>query len=284
MELRDKIQNFYRTSNSVQKLIIINVIVFIVPFFFKTFTYLFALEKFNILSFFIIESDLTKLILKPWSVFTYGFIHLEDPELFNSQNFYHLFKNMLILYYFGSLLQNLFGDKLVYSVFFNGIIFGGLLYVISYNFFPVFIGIDSKMIGASSGVMAVLFYLTSYSPNMNIRLFIANIKLVYIAVFLLILDIIQIPSGNSGGHIAHIGGAITGYCMLKYNYQGFDLFSFISFFKSKSKSKKNNINYNKIDQKRIDQILDKISESGYDSLTKDEKNYLFKAGNKKDKN
>ena len=131
------------------------------------------------------------------------------------------------------------------------------------------------MIGSSAGVMAVLFYLTSHSPNMSIRLFILNVRLVYIAVALLIIDIIQIPSSNSGGHIAHIGGAITGYCMLKYNYQGFDLFSLISFFRSKSKSKKNNINYNKVDQKRIDQILDKISESGYDSLTKDEKNYLF---------
>ena len=275
MELKDKIKNFYRTSNSVQRLIIINIVLFIVPFFFETFTYLFALENFSFIVFFTIEADLMKLILKPWSVFTYGFIH---------GGFYHLFWNMLMLYYFGNLLQNIFGDKLIYSVFFNGIIFGGLFYVISYNIFPVFKGATSQMIGSSAGVMAVLFYLTSYSPNMNIRLFIANIKLVYIAVFLLILDVIQIPSGNSGGHIAHIGGAITGYCMLKYNYQGFDLFSFISFFKSKSMSKKNNINYNKIDQKRIDQILDKISESGYDSLTKDEKNYLFKAGNKKDKN
>ena len=273
MELRDKIENFYRTSNSVQKLIIINIILFIVPFFFETFTYLFTLENFSFIGFFTIEPDLMKLILKPWSVFTYGFIH---------GGFYHLFWNMLMLYYFGNLLQNIFGEKLIYSVFFNGIIFGGLFYVISYNIFPVFRGTASQMIGSSAGVMAVLFYLTSYSPNLSIRLFIANIKLVYIAVFLLILDIIQIPSGNSGGHIAHIGGAITGYCMLKYNYQGFNLFSLISLFRAKTKSKKNNINNNKIDQKRIDQILDKISESGYDSLTKDEKNYLFKAGNKKE--
>lgn len=273
MELRDKIENFYRTSSSVQKLIVINIILFIVPFFFETLTFLFALENFSFIGFFTIEPDLMKLILKPWSIFTYGFIH---------GGFYHLFWNMLMLYYFGNLLQNIFGDKLIYSVFFNGIIFGGLFYVISYNIFPVFRGTSSQMIGSSAGVMAVLFYLTTYSPNMSIRLFIANIKLVYIAVFLLILDVIQIPSGNSGGHIAHIGGAITGYCMLKYNYQGFDLFLLISFFRSKSKSKKININYNKIDQKRIDQILDKISESGYDSLTKDEKNYLFKAGNKKD--
>ena len=223
MELRDKIENFYRISNSVQKLIVINIVLFIVPFFFETFVFLFALENFSFIGFFTIEPDLIKLILKPWSIFTYGFIH---------GGFYHLFWNMLMLYYFGNLLQNIFGDKLIYSVFFNGIIFGGLFYVFSYNIFPVFRGTSSQMIGSSAGVMAVLFYLTSHSPNMSIRLFILNVRLVYIAVALLIIDIIQIPSSNSGGHIAHIGGAITGYCMLKYNYQGFDLFSFCLLYTS----------------------------------------------------
>ena len=136
------------------------------------------------------------------------------------------------------------------------------------------------MIGASAGVMAVLFYLSSYSPNMRIRFFIIDIKLIYIALFLLILDIIQIPNGNSGGHIAHIGGALIGYLMLKYNYQGLDLSLFSSFLKSGKKIKNKDLDFNKIDQKKIDKILDKISESGYDSLSKEEKNYLFKAGNK----
>jgi hypothetical protein len=191
---------------------------------------------------------------------------------------------MLMLYYFGNRLQNLFGDKLFYNIFFNGIIFGALLYVFSYNVFPVFKGNESQMIGASAGVMAVLFYLSSYNPNLRIRLFIVEVKLIYIALFLLILDIIQIPNGNSGGHIAHIGGALTGYCLLKYNYQGLNLPSILSFFNSNKNIKKTNIKFDKIDQKKIDIILDKISESGYDSLSKDEKNYLFKAGNKNDKN
>ena len=93
-------------------------------------------------------------------------------------------------------------------------------------------------------------------------------------------DIIQIPNGNSGGHIAHIGGALIGYLMLKYNYQGLDLSLFSSFLKSGKKIKNKDLDFNKIDQKKIDKILDKISESGYDSLSKEEKNYLFKAGNK----
>jgi|TARA_B100001093_G_scaffold96076_1_gene88115 membrane associated rhomboid family serine protease len=275
MELKNKIKNYYINSNSVQKIIIINILIFIFPLLIKTILHLFNLNDIDIVSFFTIESDLLKIIFKPWSVLTYGFFH---------SGFYHLFWNMLMLYYFGNRLQNLFGDKLFYNIFFNGIIFGALLYVFSYNVFPVFKGNESQMIGASAGVMAVLFYLSSYNPNLRIRLFIVEVKLIYIALFLLILDIIQIPNGNSGGHIAHIGGALTGYCLLKYNYQGLNLPSILSFFNSNKNIKKTNIKFDKIDQKKIDIILDKISESGYDSLSKDEKNYLFKAGNKNDKN
>lgn len=275
MELKNKIKNYYINSNSVQKIIIINILIFIFPLLIKTILHLFNLNDINIVSFFTIESDLLKIIFKPWSVLTYGFFH---------NGFYHLFWNMLMLYYFGNRLQNLFGDKLFYNIFFNGIIFGALLYVVSYNVFPVFKGSESQMIGASAGVMAVLFYLSSYNPNLRIRLFIVDVKLIYIALFLLILDIIQIPNGNSGGHIAHIGGALTGYCLLKYNYQGLNLPSIMSFFKFSKNIKKTKIKSYKIDQKKIDIILDKISESGYDSLSKDEKNYLFKAGNKNDKN
>ena len=199
MELISKIENYYRNSNSVQKIIIINIIVFIFPLIIKTILHLFNIDSIDIVSLFTIESDLKNLIFKPWSIFTYGFFHA---------GFYHLFWNMLMLYYFGNMLQNIFGDKLIYRVFFNGILFGGLFYVISYNIFPVFKGNVSQMIGASAGVMAVLFYLSSYSPNMRIRFFIIDIKLIYIALFLLILDIIQIPNGNSGGHIAHIGGCL----------------------------------------------------------------------------
>ena len=271
MELISKIENYYRNSNSVQKIIIINIIVFIFPLIIKTILHLFNIDNIDIVSFFTIESEIKNLIFKPWSIFTYGFFHA---------GFYHLFWNMLMFYYFGNMLQNIFGDKLIYRIFFNGVITGGLIYVISYNIFPVFKGNVSQMIGASAGVMAVLFYLSSYSPNMRIRFFIIEIKLIYIALFLLILDIIQIPNGNSGGHIAHIGGALIGYLMLKYNYQGLDLSLFSSFLKSGKKIKNKKTDFNKIDQKKIDKILDKISESGYDSLSKEEKNYLFKAGNK----
>ena len=109
MELISKIENYYRNSNSVQKIIIINIIVFIFPLIIKTILHLFNIDSIDIVSLFTIESDLKNLIFKPWSIFTYGFFHA---------GFYHLFWNMLMLYYFGNMLQNIFGDKLIYRVFF----------------------------------------------------------------------------------------------------------------------------------------------------------------------
>ena len=141
------------------------------------------------------------------------------------------------------------------------------------------------MIGASAGVMSVLFYLASYSPQMGIRIFFFDIKIIYIALFLFFYDIIQIPLNNSGGHIAHIGGAIWGYYYCISNNKGEDFTQFIfNIFKTtKKKNTKASQNNNNFDQKKIDSILDKISDSGYDSLTKKEKEYLFKVGKNQDK-
>ena len=108
-----------------------------------------------------------------------------------------------------------------------------------YNLFPVFTGVSSKMIGSSAGVMAILFYITSYNPNHTIRFFFLNIKLLYIAIFLLLMDIIQIPVENSGGHIAHLGGALIGFLMFR-SFKGID---FVDIYTNLS-TKKNNKNIN----------------------------------------
>ena len=275
MELKDKLKYSLSVMGQLQKLIVINIIFFIIPLLLNTFLWLFELKDISLIDYFVVEADLMSLIFKPWSLITYGFLH---------GSFSHLFWNMIMLFYFGNILVNYFGDKRLLNVFFNGILFGGIIYIISYNLFPVFTGISSKMIGSSAGVMAILFYITSYNPNHTIRFFFVNIKLLYIAVFLLLMDIIQIPVENSGGHIAHLGGALTGYLMFR-SFKGID---FVDIY-TNSSTKKNNkkIKRNKtfsrsnFDQKKIDSILDKISESGYESLTKEEKNYLFKASNKK---
>ena len=275
MELKDKLKYSLSVMGQLQKLIVINIIFFIIPLILNTFLWLFELKDISILDYFVVEADLMSLIFKPWSLITYGFLH---------GSFSHLFWNMIMLFYFGNILVNYFGDKRLLNVFFNGILFGGIIYIISYNLFPVFTGVSSKMIGSSAGVMAILFYITSYNPNHTIRFFFVNIKLLYIAIFLLLMDIIQIPVDNSGGHIAHLGGALIGFLMFR-SFKGIDfvdIYTNLSTRKNNKKIKRNKtFSGSNFDQKKIDSILDKISESGYESLTKEEKNYLFKASNKK---
>ena len=273
MELKNKINLYISGLNIVEKIILFNITLYLLPFVLKTVLFLFNIKGLSIVNWFTIDATLSEFILKPWSILTYGFIH---------GSFSHIFWNMLILYYFGNILKNIFGEKLILNLFLSGIVAGGLTYLISYNLFPVFKGVNSVMIGASAGVMSVLFFLAAYDPHYRIRIIFFDIKILYIALFLFFYDIIQIPLNNSGGHIAHIGGALWGYYYsVKYN-NGSDLVnSILSYFKKNTnnkpsvKSKKDNKSFN---QDKIDEILDKISDSGYDSLTKSEKEYLFKVG------
>ena len=277
MELKNKINLYISGLNIVEKIILFNITLYLLPFVLKTVLFLFNIKGLSIVNWFTIDATLSEFILKPWSILTYGFIH---------GSFSHIFWNMLILYYFGNILKNIFGEKLILNLFLSGIVAGGLTYLISYNLFPVFKGVNSVMIGASAGVMSVLFFLAAYDPQYRIRIIFFDIKILYIALFLFFYDIIQIPLNNSGGHIAHIGGALWGYYYsVKYN-NGSDLVnSILSYFKINTnnktsvKSKKDNKNF---DQNKIDEILDKISDSGYDSLTKSEKEYLFKVGKDED--
>ena len=273
MELKNKINLYISGLNIVEKIILFNITLYLLPFVLKTVLFLFNIKGLSIVNWFTIDATLSEFILKPWSILTYGFIH---------GSFSHIFWNMLILYYFGNILKNIFGEKLILNLFLSGIVAGGLTYLISYNLFPVFKGVNSVMIGASAGVMSVLFFLAAYDPQYRIRIIFFDIKILYIALFLFFYDIIQIPLNNSGGHIAHIGGALWGYYYsVKYN-NGSDLVnSILSYLKKNTnnkpsaKSKTDNKSFN---QEKIDEILDKISDSGYDSLTKSEKEYLFKVG------
>ena len=276
MELKNKINLYISNLNIVEKIILINVVVYLLPFILKTILFLFGINDLSVLNWLTISADLSELIFKPWSLLTYGFLH---------GSLSHIFWNMIIFYYFGNIIYNLFGEKLIINLFLSGIVIGGITYVFSYNVFPAFKNVNSVMIGASAGVMSVLFFLTSYSPNYKIRLIFFDVKIIYIALFLFFYDIIQIPLNNSGGHIAHIGGAVWGYYYcIKYN-NGRDLVGIFNSFFKRSKPKfnfkpKNNKSF---DQKKIDSILDKISDSGYDSLSKSEKEYLFNAGKDNDK-
>ena len=281
MELTDKIRYNFKNLDILQKIILIMIIFFVIPYIVNTFLFLFNFNEFSVINLFDVSPDLIDLLSKPWSLITYGFFH---------SDLWHLIGNMIIFYLSGSVVLNLFGSERLIKIFILGILYGSLAYLISYNLFPAFNNIKSSMIGSSAGVMAVFIFLASYNPNYSFRILNFNIKILYIASVLVLLDIIQIPGGNSGGHIAHLGGAFLGYFYHKKMIQGdnygnwiIDLYNFI--FKRKLKFKKRSYS-NKTSvsvkdaatQKKIDLILDKISKSGYDSLTKGEKETLFKAG------
>jgi len=271
----------FRYLDILQKTIVVMVVCFMLPFFINTFLFLFQLDEFSILKFFDVSPDINEIVWKPWSIITYAFFHAD---------LWHLLGNMLILYISGSVVLNLFGKEKFLKAFVLGIIAGSLTYLVSYNIFPAFNNLKSSMIGASAGVMSVFVFLTSYKPDFRIRLLIFDIKIIYIAIVLLITDVIQIPSGNSGGHLAHLGGAFIGFYYQNKISKGKDFAKWIIIFynfifKGFNKNKKKNYkayrkktNFNSINQKEIDTILDKISKSGYDSLSKKEKETLFKAG------
>ena len=281
MGLIDRLKYNFINLDILQKIIIIMIIFFVFPYLINTIIFLFNLSEFSVINLFDVSPNLIDLLYKPWSLITYGFFH---------SDLWHLTGNMLILYLSGSVVLNLFGSERLIKVFVLGILYGSLAYLISYNLFPAFNNIKSSMIGSSAGVMAVFIFLASYSPNYSFRILTFNFKIIYIASFLILLDVIQIPSGNSGGHIAHLGGAFSGYFFHKKMIRGDDygnwIISFYNFiFKRKLKFKKRNYTRktpvsrkDTIVQKKIDMILDKISKSGYDSLTKKEKETLFKAG------
>ena len=281
MELIDKIRYNFKNLDILQKIILIMIIFFVIPYIVNTFLFLFNFNEFSVINLFDVSPDLIDLLSKPWSLITYGFFH---------SDLWHLIGNMIIFYLSGSVVLNLFGSERLIKIFILGILYGSLAYLISYNLFPAFNNIKSSMIGSSAGVMAVFIFLASYNPNYSFRILNLNVKILYIASFLVLIDIIQIPGGNSGGHIAHLGGAFLGYFYHKKMIQGdnygnwiIDLYNFI--FKRKLKFKKRSYSSkasvsvkDAATQKKIDLILDKISKSGYDSLTKGEKETLFKAG------
>jgi membrane associated rhomboid family serine protease len=286
MTLIQQLKYRYAQFSVVERLISVMVLCFVIPFLIRTIFFLFSVPMDSFFSWFQLSSRLELLLTRPWTPITYGFLH---------SGLGHIFWNMLLLYYAGRMMVNLFKPQLFINTFFIGVLFGGLIYVFSYNFFPAFSGQTPYLQGSSAGVMAVLIFMCTYMPQQEVRLLFFNVKLIYIGLFFIILDLIQIPISNAGGHMAHLGGALWGYLYQKNYSQGNDIGSWFTksvvFLKQllsvnkkplrkvyKSPKNKPSNRSPKNNQKKIDAILDKISKSGYASLTKEEKEFLFKAG------
>lgn len=296
MSIIDDLKHQYKTGTTLVKFIFINVAVFVLVHIIGLIIYFFTgVPGSELVAYWLsLPADLEQLLYRPWTIITYMFLHT---------GFIHLAFNMLILYFGGQIFLQFLDSKKLLGTYLLGGIAGGILYILSFNLFPVFTPIvkGALTLGASASVMAVLIAIAAYVPNFSVRLvLIGEVKLKYIALFYIVMDIISIPNGNAGGHLAHLGGAFFGFYFAYQLRKGKDitvginrLLNYLSaLFSGKRKMKvvykkpgktKSDMEYNaqkKANQEKIDEILDKISKSGYDSLSKDEKAILFDAGRK----
>jgi len=283
---------FVSQKTILMHLIKINVIIWFFFLFLSLYDFFFAKNISEILLKWIaVPADFTSFFARPWTIISYMFLHID---------FFHILFNMLMLFFGGVLFSQYINQKKLLQVYLFGGIFGGLFYILSFNIFPVFSDVISNSIalGASASVIAVVIAISVFIPDLTVNLLLlGNVKLKYIAIGLLVLDLISIQKGNSGGHIAHLGGAFYGALWsLNYRYRLLRISKFdfkkIFFKKTSFRVHRNtqtksrpisDEDYNtlKIEkQKRIDQILDKISKSGYKSLSKEEKDFLFSSSKK----
>ncbi|MFD2248246.1 rhomboid family protein [Pontibacter ruber] len=293
--------SFRRPNNILKQLILINVIVFVTLIVLKTVLYLIGSSwMYNALMRYVaLHASPMMFITRPWTLVTYFFTH---------EGFLHIIFNMLNLYWFGQLIREYLGDKKLLSLYVLGGIAGGVLYMLSYNFIPYFAdrAAMSQMIGASASVLAIVVGAATLLPNYTFNLIlIGPVRIKYIAAFLVILSISGAVGDNAGGNIAHLGGAFMGWLFIKQLQRGSDMgrpihaiLNFVTgIFKRRPKLKvthrqpstvgsgASSSSYTtsyggKPSQMEIDRILDKISSSGYESLSKEEKQKLFQASQK----
>lgn len=294
MGIWDDIKKTFRTGSNLSRLIYINIAVFIFITLIAIIGFLLnnpliSSKALHLLS---VPSSLKALALRPWTLITYMFVH---------KDIWHILFNMLWLYWFGRIFLEYLDQRKLVAVYLLGGICGAVVYILSFNIFPAFTGLvaESIAIGASASVMAVVIAIAAFVPDYTIHLFLfGRIKIKYMALAIFVLTSIMDFSVNSGGKLAHIGGALFGYIYIMYLRKGLDIGKgfnklldfFTTIFKPRQKLKvtykksADDYEYNKNKaehQKNINEILDKISKGGYESLTKEEKEILFKESQKK---
>lgn len=290
--ITDLRQRFRQGSISLQ-LIYINIGVFLLLTLVQVILMLFNIRGFSPIRWLEMPSDVTRLLVQPWSVFTYMFLHADV---------FHLLFNMLWLYWFGQLFLYNFSAKHLRGLYLLGGIAGALLYLLFYNIFPYFHGVSGMMVGASASVLAIVVASAVSMPEYRLNLlFFGQVKLKYVALVVVLTDLLFITSNNAGGHIAHLGGALAGWWFARGIRDGkYDATSWINrlldtvqgwFVRSPRKGKprmkvhvggKHGKDYDYNARKRsqeeeIDRILDKVRQSGYEGLTAEEKRKLFDA-------
>lgn len=287
------LKNRFRRGDISLQFIYINVGIFVVTTLVSVFLLLFNWNVSSWLNWLELPAWIPQFLAQPWSLFTYMFLHAGAL---------HLLFNMLWLYWFGQLFLSFFSARHYRGLYLLGGLCGGLLYLLSFNVFPYFKAFvyGSYLLGASASVLAIVVATAVRQPEYRVNfMFIGAVRLKYVALFMVLTDLLFVTSGNGGGHIAHLGGALAGWWFAASLQKGHDVTRWINGvfdwfaggFKFKTSPKKPKMkvekggraadyDYNsrkKQQSEEIDRILDKLKKSGYGSLTTEEKKRLFDA-------
>ena len=272
----------------LSRLMQINVVIWLICRFISVFTWLFNISDISFVTkLFAVPSDISVLAEKPWTVFTYMFLQ---------EAFWHLFFNMLMLYYGGKIFLQYFSQKQLLLTYIFGGLVGALFFVLAFNAFPVFENMKGQAValGSSASVLSILIAAATYRPDYTLNLFLlGQVKMKWVAIVFVVMDFLSITKGNSGGHIAHLGGALWGFLYAFMLRNDFDIYKI---FKKKAKIRVktvNSENYHKRpktdeqynaeraqEQEEIDRILEKIAKNGYSSLSDKDKEFLFRQSKK----
>ncbi|WBX74374.1 rhomboid family intramembrane serine protease [Tenacibaculum pacificus] len=283
MEILNTLKYRFKNAGIVEQLIYINLAVYILVFM----TNIFQSNNSFIVQWFSLPANFDDFLSKPWTIITYGFVHT---------SFIHILSNLFALFYIGHFFKQYFTSKQLLNFYFLGTLFGGIIFITSYSFIPILQQVtnNSILLGASAGISAIFIGSATYMPNYELKIpLIGYVKLWQLASIWVIIDILQIPTDNAGGHLAHIGGALFGFLYVtKASNKKITIFktkkTVNKLFDKKEKPLKTVYKSGKkpttrvfqktINQQEVDAVLDKISKSGYDTLTQTEKEFLFKQG------
>lgn len=286
----------YKNTDIAVQLICWNVGLFIFVTIVELFLKLFGADNEALLNVLALPASLSQFLLQPWSIVTYMFMHTD---------MWHILFNMLCLYWFGKFFLDFFSSKHLRGLYILGGLTGGVFFMAAYNVFPFFQDyIDTTiLLGASASALAIVFATAFRAPNYMVNFFIVQVRLKYLALIAVAVDLLFITSSNAGGHIAHLGGACAGLAFAACLKRGTDLTAWINVvidflaglfrcqtwhrhpkmkvhYSSKPKTDEEYNARKKQQNEELDRILDKLKKSGYAGLTVEEKKYLFDASKK----
>lgn len=293
MAITDEIKLSYQHGSYLTKLIYINIAIWILVRLTAVFLVLGGNEDLSFIEWLALPATFEQFISRPWTIFSYMFLHYD---------LWHLLLNLLWLYSFGRIFLEYHPPRKLLCLYVFGGISGGLFFMAAYNFFPYFRNAVafSQLLGASAAVITIVVATAVYVPNHVIHLIlIGPVKIKWIALVSFILYVVNLTGDNAGGNFAHIGGAFWGFLYMSLLKSGIDISTkaehfFDGLFNWSKPGKKLKVKYNsgsyrefgynqskKAQQEEINKILDKISATGYDALTMEEKEKLFRMSGKK---